>query len=32
MENASNMVKEAILKEIIKLTLLNRFAIIPPSL
>ena len=31
MENALNIVKRAIFKEIIKLTLLKRFAIIPSS-
>jgi hypothetical protein len=32
MENALNIVKRAIFKEIIKLTLLKKFAIIPFSL
>jgi hypothetical protein len=31
MENALNIVKRAIFKEIIKLTLLKKFAIVPPS-
>ena len=31
MENALNMVKKTIFKEIIKLTLLKRFAVVPPS-
>ena len=31
MENALNIVKRAIFKEIIKLTFLKKFAIIPPS-
>ena len=31
MENALDVVKRAIFKEIIKLTLLRRFAVIPPS-
>jgi hypothetical protein len=31
MENALNIVKRAIFKEIIKLTLLRRFAVVPPS-
>jgi hypothetical protein len=31
MENALNIVKSAIFKEIIKLTLLKRFAIVSPS-
>ena len=30
-ENALNIVKRAIFKEIIKLTLLKKFAIVPPS-
>jgi hypothetical protein len=32
MENTLNIVKKAIFKEIIKLTLLKKFAVIPPSL
>jgi hypothetical protein len=32
MENALNIVKRAIFKEIIKLTLLKKFAVVPPSL
>ena len=31
MENALDIVKRAIFKEIIKLTLLKKFAIVPPS-
>jgi hypothetical protein len=31
MENALNVVKKAIFKEIVKLTLLRRFAVVPPS-
>ena len=31
MENTLNIVKEAIFKEIIKLTLLKRFTKVPPS-
>ena len=31
MKNALDIVKRAIFKEIIKLTLLRRFAVIPPS-
>jgi hypothetical protein len=31
MENALNVVKRAIFKEIIKLTPLKKFAVIPPS-
>ena len=31
MENILDMVKRAIFKEIIKLTLLKRFAVVPPS-
>jgi hypothetical protein len=31
MENALNIVKRAIFKEIIKLTPLKKFAVIPPS-
>ena len=31
MENALDVVKKAIFKEIIKLTLLKRFAVVPPS-
>ena len=31
MENALNIVKRAIFKEIIKLTLLKKFTVIPPS-
>jgi hypothetical protein len=31
MENALNVVKRAIFKEIIKLTLLKKFAVVPPS-
>ena len=31
MENTLDVVKRAIFKEIIKLTLLKRFAIVPPS-
>jgi hypothetical protein len=31
MENALDIVKRAIFKEIIKLTLLKKFAVIPPS-
>jgi hypothetical protein len=31
MENALNIVKKAIFKEIIKLTLLKKFAVISPS-
>jgi hypothetical protein len=31
MENALNMVKRAIFKEIIKLTLLKKFAVVPPN-
>ena len=31
MENALNIVKNAIFKEIIKLTYLKRFAVVPPS-
>ena len=31
MENALDVVKRAIFKEIIKLTLLKRFAVVPPD-
>jgi hypothetical protein len=31
MENALNIVKRAIFKEIIKLTLLKKFNVVPPS-
>ena len=31
MENALDMVKRAIFKEIIKLTLLKRFVVVPPG-
>jgi hypothetical protein len=31
MENALNIVKKAIFKEIVKLTPLKKFAVIPPS-
>jgi hypothetical protein len=31
MENALNIIKRAIFKEIVKLTLLRKFAVIPPS-
>jgi hypothetical protein len=31
MENASDIVKKAIFKEIIEFTLLRRFAVVPPS-
>jgi hypothetical protein len=31
MENALNVVKRAIFKEIIKLTLLKKFTVIPPN-
>ena len=31
-ENTLNMVKRAIFKEIVKLTLLKRFTVVPPSL
>jgi hypothetical protein len=32
MENALNIVKRAIFKEIVKLTLLRRFAVVSPNL
>ena len=31
MENALNIVKRAIFKEIVELTLLKRFAVVPPN-